>query len=107
MTEHKAPSLIQSLPDSEGNVLRYRNLGLLGKGGFAHCFKVEDMATGSIYAAKTFDKAKMTPILVEKLKTEIEIHRRLHHKHIVKFVGYFKDAHFYYLLLDLCQYSVG
>jgi polo-like kinase 1 len=38
----------------------------------------------------------------DKLISEIEIHRSLHHSHIVKFMGVCQDADFVYILLEFC-----
>jgi len=38
---------------------------------------------------------------------EINIHRSVHHKHIVGFHGYFEDADNVYIVLELCRRRVS
>lgn len=38
---------------------------------------------------------------------EIEIHKSLNHKHIVKFHGFFEDKENIYILLELCRRRVS
>lgn len=42
-----------------------------------------------------------------QMTQEIEIHRSVCHKHIVKFHKFFEDDSFVYILLELCQRRVG
>jgi serine/threonine protein kinase len=38
---------------------------------------------------------------------EIEIHRKLHHKHVVGFHCFFEDDDFIYILLEICRRRVS
>lgn len=42
-----------------------------------------------------------------QMTQEIEIHRSVSHKHIVKFHKFFEDDRFVYILLELCRRRVG
>ena len=38
---------------------------------------------------------------------EIEVHKSLDHKHVVKFIGFFEDKDSIYVLLELCRRRVS
>ena len=38
---------------------------------------------------------------------EIDIHRKLHHKHVVGFHCFFEDDDFIYILLEICRRRVS
>lgn len=60
------------------------------QGGFAKCYEVSEEKTGERYACKAIDKESISHSkLKEKLQSEIEIHRRLIHKNIVRFESVF------------------
>lgn len=72
---------------------------LLGRGGFAKCYEVTD-ARGT-YALKAINRASLDkPKTLQKLHSEIAIHSRMKHKHIVNFIRTFKDRHYVYILLE-------
>jgi len=45
--------------------------------------------------------------LSPQMAMEIEIHKSLNHKHIVKFHGFFEDKENIYILLELCRRRVS
>jgi polo-like kinase 1 len=83
---------------------RYLKGHFLGKGGFAKCYELTDAETKEIFAGKVVPKS----LLVkqhhrEKLTQEIEIHRSVHHRHIVGFHSFFEDSDNVYIVLELCR----
>jgi len=77
------------------------------QGGFAKCYEVTDEKTRARFACKVIDKQLLAQSqLKEKLQTEIDIHRRLTHRNIVKFERVFEDDKFIYILLELCVNNV-
>lgn len=92
---------------------RYLRGRFLGKGGFAKCYELTDMETKEIFAGKIISKTMLTkPHQKEKMSMEIAIHRSVGqrkdllietHKHIVGFHGFFEDADYIYILLELCR----
>ncbi|CCW65429.1 unnamed protein product [Phytomonas sp. EM1] len=80
----------------------FRVVRLLGKGGFAKCYEVSD-AKGS-YALKVISRTLLSnPKILQKLHSEITIHRRMKHENIVKFFHTFKDEHYVYIVLEKCE----
>ena len=49
----------------------------------------------------------MLPTSPTQMAMEIEIHKALNHKHIVKFHGFFEDKENIYILLELCRRRVS
>ncbi|XP_034978409.1 serine/threonine-protein kinase PLK3 [Zootoca vivipara] len=77
---------------------------LLGKGGFARCYEVTDLSSNKTYAVKVIPHSRVAkPHQREKIINEIELHRDLHHKHIVKFSHHFEDAENIYIFLEHCS----
>ncbi|KAG5272280.1 hypothetical protein AALO_G00163670 [Alosa alosa] len=77
---------------------------LLGKGGFAKCYEFSDLVTGKVYAAKIIPHTRVSkPHQRAKIDKEIELHRGLHHKHIVHFYHNFEDKDNIYILLEYCS----
>lgn len=44
---------------------------------------------------------------LSQITNEIELHRDLHHKHIVKFSHYFEDSESIYIFLEHCSRKVS
>uniref|UniRef100_A0A671MPR8 Serine/threonine-protein kinase PLK3 n=1 Tax=Sinocyclocheilus anshuiensis TaxID=1608454 RepID=A0A671MPR8_9TELE len=76
----------------------------LSQGGFAKCYEFTDLSTGKMYAAKIIPHTRVSkPHQREKIDREIELHRALHHKHIVHFYHHFEDKDNIYILLEYCS----
>lgn len=97
---------VKEIPDviiNLQNNKRYLKGRFLGKGGFARCYELTDIATQQIFAGKIVSKSLLTKKhQKDKMAQEISIHRSLENKHIVKFVSYFEDSDNVYILLELC-----
>ena len=77
---------------------------LLGKGGFARCYKFKNLQTLEILAAKIIQKKSLKKTRQKKkLISEIKIHKSLKHKNIVSFKSVFEDKNNVYILLELCN----
>jgi polo-like kinase 1 len=63
-----------------------------------------DKKTLEHYAAKIFTKKSLKKSRAKKnLISEIQIHKSLDHKNIVKFMHYFENSENVYVLLELCS----
>jgi len=90
-------------PSGESSIKRYVRGKLLGKGGFAKCYEVNQMETKRISAAKIIAKNSLTKSRArQKLISEIKIHRSLHQTNIVQFEHVFEDQENVYILLEMC-----
>ncbi|ESL05766.1 serine/threonine protein kinase [Trypanosoma rangeli SC58] len=77
---------------------------LLGTGGFAQVYEFKDLETNAQYAGKIIDKGNLVRRGSEaKLRMEIDIHSRVRHPHIVRFVKAFQDDSYHYILLEQCS----
>ncbi|KAI3381391.1 hypothetical protein SNEBB_005186 [Seison nebaliae] len=82
----------------------YEVLSMLGRGGFACVYKAKSKATGSDVAIKMIDKKQMKlKGLVDRVRNEVEIHAQLKHPSILELYGFFEDANYVYLILELCE----
>ncbi|XP_036453249.1 serine/threonine-protein kinase PLK3 isoform X1 [Colossoma macropomum] len=77
---------------------------LLGKGGFARCYEMTDLANNKMYAVKVIPQSRVSkPHQRDKITNEIELHKTLQHKHVVKFSHHFEDQDNIYIFLELCS----
>lgn len=61
------------------------------------------METNEVVASKVIPKNTLTKSrAMQKLKSEIKIHKSLSHTGVVKFKHYFEDTENVYILLELC-----
>ena len=89
--------------DGRTTVKRYQKGCLLGKGGFAKCFKVTDLDTKVEWACKIIQKSSLTKQRhKQKLQSEIKIHRSIFQKHVVRFEDVFEDKENVYIVMELC-----
>uniref|UniRef100_A0A8C8DMU4 Polo-like kinase 3 (Drosophila) n=1 Tax=Oryzias sinensis TaxID=183150 RepID=A0A8C8DMU4_9TELE len=73
-------------------------------GGFARCYEMTDLSSNKMYAVKVIPQSRVSkPHQREKITNEIELHRTLAHKHVVKFSHYFEDQENIYIFLELCS----
>lgn len=78
------------------------------QGGFAKCYEMTDLTNNKVYAAKIIPHSRVAkPHQREKIDKEIELHRILHHKHVVQFYHYFEDKENIYILLEYCSRRVS
>jgi len=83
---------------------RYEKGRFLGKGGFAKCYELKDLATGEVTAGKIVPKSLLTKShQKEKMSQEIRLHKVVSHTNLVKLFSYFEDSNFVYIVLELCR----
>jgi len=98
----------KSVPNS--NYVYY--IRKIGKGSFSKVYKGYNILTGDIVAIKKID-LDMKPLMIKRLKMEIEIMKTLKHKHIVKLYDVIYDEYYAYLIMeyshcgDLANYLKG
>ena len=91
-------------PHSEQHVRKYKKGKLLGRGGFARCYEFICQDNNRVFAAKVINKQNLTnERQKQKLRTEIKIHKSLHHNQVVAFEHNFEDDENVYMLLEVCQ----
>lgn len=81
----------------------YRKGKLLGKGGFARVHELVDVRTQQVYAGKIIPRCQVSrPGQKEKILREIDLHRPLVNKHVVRLHDFFGDAENIYIILEYC-----
>ncbi|GJE85129.1 Pkinase-domain-containing protein [Phanerochaete sordida] len=87
----------------KARVLQFTRVGMLGEGGFARVYEVEDRQKKR-WACKVVTKQSLkTKKAKTKLYAEIKIHRALKHPNIVRFMDCFEDDENVYMTLELCH----
>uniref|UniRef100_A0A672PPU5 Serine/threonine-protein kinase PLK n=1 Tax=Sinocyclocheilus grahami TaxID=75366 RepID=A0A672PPU5_SINGR len=102
-SEHVKTELAQVVVDAKTG-RSYCKGKLLGKGGFARCYEMTDLANNKMYAVKVIPQSRVSkPHQREKIINEIELHKSLQHKHVVKFSHHFEDQDNIHIFLELCS----
>jgi serine/threonine protein kinase len=76
----------------------------LGNGQYGRVYLAEDKFMKKKFAIKIIEK-KMLNKDYSQLKTEIEIHVRLKHPHIIEMFAYFYDENFIYILFEFASFG--
>lgn len=75
----------------------------IGKGGFATVYRARQRSNGKDVAIKVTRKDTITDAaMMDRVKNEIIIHRKMKHRNIVSFLGCFEDDMNVYIVLELC-----
>ncbi|KAK5106256.1 Cell cycle serine/threonine-protein kinase cdc5/MSD2 [Lithohypha guttulata] len=75
----------------------------LGKGGFAVCFEGRTQSTGEVFALKVVKAKVEQKKMMEKFRTEMQIHAKMVHPNIVEFYRAFSLEGHTYVVLELCD----
>jgi polo-like kinase 1 len=109
-THEKSFPLVIEDRSRKGEVRRWSRGKILGKGGFASCYEIRDMATNEICAGKIVRKSSLnkSKSKQKQLYAEIAIHRGLtqggkSHPNCVKFLEWFEDDDNVYMVLEICK----
>lgn len=113
--DDKSPIYIETVKKGSDGIYShhiYKKKALLGEGAFAKVYKVvcANVATKEkqIYALKEIATSKITSnVRLQRVKREIKIQKKLHHRHILGLVDSFSNELNYYLVLPLCTTSLG
>ncbi|KAL4786606.1 hypothetical protein BJX76DRAFT_320804 [Aspergillus varians] len=93
------PALILE-PGEDGE--RYSTGAFLGKGGFAVCYEGTLLRNGRVFAMKVVKSDMAQKKMQEKFRTELQIHSKMRHPHIVGFHRAFAFEQCIYVILELC-----
>ena len=75
----------------------------LGKGGFAVCFEGMSRKDSKKYALKVVKAKVEQKKMMEKFRTELQIHAKMQHPNIVEFLRAFTHENHTYVILELCS----
>lgn len=77
---------------------------MINQGSYGKCFEVVKLATGERFACKILSKLIIRDSeFLGLVQNEINIHRKLQHKHIVEFMKSFEDDKLIYIIQSLCS----
>ncbi|KAF9894610.1 Cell cycle serine/threonine-protein kinase cdc5/MSD2 [Aspergillus nanangensis] len=93
------PSLVVE-PEDDGE--RYSTGAFLGKGGFAICYEGKLLRNNRVFAMKVVRSEMGQKKMQEKFRTELQIHSKMRHPHIVGFHRAFHFEKCVYVILELC-----
>jgi serine/threonine protein kinase len=91
------------------NINNYELLTVLGSGSYATVHKAIDKRTRQFVAVKTMERKKILKgkFGIENLVQEIELLKKLNHKHIVKMEDFCWDSQNIYIIMELCEVSLS
>jgi len=76
---------------------------ILGAGAFGKVFHSHNIADPNLEVAiKLFNKTKLTPDQVNRIKEEVRILTTLDHPNIVKYYQTYEDTKYMYLVMEYC-----
>ena len=75
----------------------------LGKGGFAVCFEGRTQSTSELFALKVVKAKVEQKKMMEKFRTEMQIHAKMKHPNIVDFYRAFSLQGHTYVVLEMCD----
>lgn len=86
-----------------GTKITYLKGKFLGKGGFARVHELTDLTTNRVYAGKIIPRSRLNrPYQKEKILREIDLHRPLVNKNVVRLHDFFGDSDNIYIILEYC-----
>ena len=77
----------------------------LGKGGFAVCFEGISRKDSQKYALKVVKAKVEQKKMMEKFRTELQIHAKMQHPNIVEFLRAFTHHNHTFVILELCAHG--
>ncbi|CBH12012.1 serine/threonine-protein kinase, putative [Trypanosoma brucei gambiense DAL972] len=91
-------------PTTHEVISSYRCRMLLGAGGFAQVFEFEEVSTGISYACKVVERKNLARGgSSARFRMEVDIHSRMNHPNILRFIKSFQDEFYHYIILEQCS----
>lgn len=72
----------------------------IGQGTYGHVLRVQNLATGNIYACKKMNKRQIKN--KQRFKTEIDLLRATDHPNIIRLYDIYEDTVYLYLIMEEC-----
>lgn len=89
--KEKPPPEVPAIIVDQERQVHYEKGKFLGKGGFAHCYEIRNKATGEVLAGKVVPKQLLVKQYQrDKMAQEVQIHRNLSHRNVVKLFHFFE-----------------
>eukprot|EP00828_Plagiopyla_frontata_P029523 TRINITY_DN381_c0_g1_i1.p1 TRINITY_DN381_c0_g1~~TRINITY_DN381_c0_g1_i1.p1 ORF type:complete len:679 (+),score=130.05 TRINITY_DN381_c0_g1_i1:82-2118(+) len=94
-----APSKLRD-STKEPQLSDFKEIKILGKGGFGVVSLGQHLKTKKFYALKKMTKSRLTKTVLKAIQSEIEIMMPLDHENIIKLYDYFEDDNSVVLILE-------
>ena len=102
-TEPKSNLLFKTYPLTKEDFIFNEN-DLIGKGTYSYVYKAKYKFTNDLYCIKMISKENiLNKKMKNNLNNEIKIMFEINHEHIIKFLSYFEDSNYVYLVLPYCD----
>ena len=82
---------------------KYEKIEIIGSGSFADVYRAKNIETNEYVAIKKIKKIRINE---ERIKTEIEIMKKLKSENSVKLIEIFESKESFYLILELCYLKI-
>ena len=82
---------------------KYKKIEIIGAGAFADVYRAKNIKTKEYVAIKEIKKIRINE---ERIKTEIEIMKKLKSENSVKLIEIFESKESFYLILELCYLNI-
>ena len=82
---------------------KYEKIEIIGAGAFADVYRAKNIKTKEYVAIKEIKKIRINE---ERIKTEIEIMKKLKSENSVKLIEIFESKESFYLILELCYLNI-
>ena len=101
---NKREMLLNGITVTQTKKQLYRKLGKIGQGMFGSVMKAQNQKTGQIVAMKEMNliKFRQKPKLIEMLRTEIKVLKKMKHKNLVKLLDHFQTKQYQVMIYEYC-----
>ena len=82
---------------------KYEKIEIIGAGAFADVYRAKNIETNEYVAIKEIKKIKINE---QRIKTEIEIMKKLKSENSVKLIEICESKESFYLILELCYLKI-
>ena len=82
---------------------KYEKIEIIGSGSFSDVYRAKNIETNEYVAIKKIKKIRINK---ERIKTEIEIMKKLKSENSVKLIEIFESKESFYLILELCYLNI-
>eukprot|EP00835_Amoeboradix_gromovi_P005557 NODE_534_length_7054_cov_0.303666.p1 type:complete len:748 gc:universal NODE_534_length_7054_cov_0.303666:5432-3189(-) len=88
---------------SDQSTEQYAIGDLLGKGAFGSVYRGLNLETGEVIAIKQIKLVGTPKAQLNSMMLEIDLLKKLNHKHIVRYIGFFKTVQCLNILIEYCE----
>ena len=91
------------MSESPTQAEQYATGDLLGKGAFGSVYRGLNLETGEVVAIKQIKLIGTPKSQLSSMMMEIDLLKKLNHKHIVRYIGFYKTKEHLNILIEFCE----